>query len=435
MADSQNPQPPVAPTVASATRLADRCESLGSRLRINLLCKAFQRRIVVDRLSLEIAAGEIVALLGPSGCGKTTLLRLIAGLEEPDSGNLEIDGQDVTRLAPHRRGVGFVFQDLALYPHLTVAENLAFPLRKSGLGRAARRQTAEQIADLLGVRPFLKRHPADLSGGERQRVAIGRGLVHRPGLLLFDEPLAHLDPHLRLQLRAELASWRKAIGGTTIYVTHDASEAMAIADRVAVMQAGRICQLGTVEEIYQRPANRFIAALLSSPSLNLLPASFDQRGNCLCGQQIIAGLQPPTPLVAAAPVSLGFRPASVRLVSSSQRAAETSQAEISQTGTTQVAISQVGVVLDRFRFHDRHCLQISSQIGSQISSQIGRGAAREIEQIRALIPAECTIGIGDQVVWQVPATEVFVFPASDPADADADTDAHTGAGNVVAEPE
>jgi ABC-type sugar transport system ATPase subunit len=337
---------------------------------------------------------------------------------------VEIDGQDVTRLAPHRRGVGFVFQDLALYPHLTVAENLAFPLRKSGLGRAARRQTAEQIADLVGVGPFLKRYPAELSGGERQRVAIGRGLVHRPGLLLFDEPLAHLDPHLRLQLRTELARWRKAIGGTTIYVTHDASEAMAIADRVAVMQAGRICQLGTVEEIYQRPANRFIAALLSSPSLNLLPASFDQRGNCLCGQQIIAGLQPPAPLVSAAPVSLGFRPASVRLVSSSQGAAE-----ISQSGTSQAAISQAGVVLDRFRFHDRHCLQIGLQIGSQI----GRGAAREAEQIQALIPAECTIGIGDQVVWQVPAAEVFVFPASDPADAD--TDAHTAAGNVVAEPE
>jgi len=390
------------------------------------LRKSFQRRVVVDGLSLEIAAGEIVALLGPSGCGKTTLLRLIAGLEEPDSGSVEIDGQDVTRLAPHRRGVGFVFQDLALYPHLTVAENLAFPLRKSGLGRAARRQAAEQIADLVGVRPFLRRYPAELSGGERQRVAIGRGLIHRPGLLLFDEPLAHLDPHLRLQLRTELARWRKAIGGTTIYVTHDASEAMAIADRVAVMQEGRICQLGTVEEIYQRPANRFIAALLSSPSLNVLPASFDQQGNCLCGQQVVAGLQPPAPLVSAAPVSLGFRPASVQLVASTQAATEISPAAISpaaisQAAISQAGISQTGVVLDRFRFHDRHCLQIGSQMG--------QGS----EQIQALIPAECSVGIGDQVVWQVPAAELFVFPASDSAAAG--TAADVAVGNVVAESE
>lgn len=244
-----------------------------AELALENIVKRYGETLVVDDLSLKIQDGEFVVLVGPSGCGKSTLLRILAGLLEPTSGTVRIDGKDVTELAPGERDLAMVFQSYALYPHLSVFDNIAFPLRVRGLDKAAVTKKVEHVADMLGLAPLLLRFPRDLSGGQRQRVAMGRAVVREPKAFLFDEPLSNLDASLRAKMRAEIASLHRRLGATTIYVTHDQHEAMTLADRLVLLSQGKIAQEGPPLSVYEQPSNRFAAGFLGSPPMNFLSLS------------------------------------------------------------------------------------------------------------------------------------------------------------------
>jgi len=235
---------------------------------VDRMTKAFGSKTVLEDISLEVADGEFTVLLGPSGCGKSTLMRVIAGLETPDSGSVRISGRDVTTLDPSDRDVAMVFQSYALYPHMTAAANIGYPLKIRKTPDAAR--LVREVAERLGLTKLLQSYPKQLSGGERQRVALARAMVRRPKLFLMDEPLSNLDAQLRAGMRGELKHLQHELKTATIYVTHDQAEAMTLAHRIAVMSAGRILQYGTPAEIYNRPANRFVATFVGSPAMNLL---------------------------------------------------------------------------------------------------------------------------------------------------------------------
>ncbi len=224
----------------------------------------------VDGVDLATEEGEFLVLLGPSGCGKTTLLRMIAGLEQPTSGDIVIGGRVVNALPPRSRKIAMVFQSYALYPHLSVFKNIAFPLKAQGMPKAERAAKVEWAATLFGIERLLGRKPRALSGGERQRVALARALVREPEVFLLDEPLSNLDAKLRMAARGELQQFQQRIATTTIYVTHDQVEAMGLGDRIAVMNAGKVRQLGRPQEVYDEPADTFVAAFLGSPAMNLI---------------------------------------------------------------------------------------------------------------------------------------------------------------------
>ncbi|MFG2038019.1 ABC transporter ATP-binding protein [Dactylosporangium sp. NPDC048998] len=228
--------------------------------------------VAVDRVNLDVGQGEFMVLLGPSGCGKSTLLRMVAGLEDPTSGAIIMDGDLANDLPPRERGVAMVFQDFALYPHMTVGENIGFPLRLSGVEPEPRAEQVAEVASALGIGDVLARKPAQLSGGQRQRVAMGRAIVRRPKLFLMDEPLSNLDSGLRAELRAEISGLVRELGVTTIYVTHDQAEALTMADRVAILRKGVLQDVGTPTQVYGRPATLYVAAFLGSPRMNLLEA-------------------------------------------------------------------------------------------------------------------------------------------------------------------
>ena len=232
----------------------------------------------VAGLDLTVADGELVVLVGPSGCGKSTALRLIAGLEAPTAGAIRMAGADVSGQGPQARNAAMVFQNYALYPHMTVAANLAFPLKMRGTPRAERRRRVEQVAGLLGLEGLLGRRPAALSGGQRQRAAMGRALVRDPAVFLMDEPLSNLDAKLRVRIRNEIAALQRRLGATTVYVTHDQAEAMTLGHRVGVMRGGRLLQVDTPEGLYERPADVFVAGFLGSPGMNLLRTRLEPAG-------------------------------------------------------------------------------------------------------------------------------------------------------------
>ncbi|MGV2497100.1 ABC transporter ATP-binding protein [Pelagerythrobacter aerophilus] len=233
--------------------------------------KSFGAVTLFDGLDLSAGDGEFVVLVGPSGCGKSTLLRLIAGLDRPDSGEIRIGERQVDRLPPGERGVAMVFQSYALYPQMTVAQNIAFPLRMAGRPKRELDESVRRTCELLGLSELMDRRPAELSGGQRQRVAIGRAIVREPDVFLFDEPLSNLDANLRAQMRREFAELHARLRATTIYVTHDQAEAMALADRIVLMRDGRIEQQGTPEDLYCRPATLFAAEFFGQPPINRLP--------------------------------------------------------------------------------------------------------------------------------------------------------------------
>ena len=221
--------------------------------------------------SLSIRDGELFILVGPSGCGKSTLLKIMVGLEQPSEGEVRVGGEIVTDRDPKDRNMAMVFQSYALYPHMTVRENMAFPLRLAGMGRAAIDERVAEAATILELGELLERKPAALSGGQRQRVAMGRAIVRQPAAFLLDEPLSNLDPKLRVQMRTELARLQRRLGTTTVYVTHDQTEAMTLGHRIAVLRKGEIQQIGTPRELYHQPANLFVAGFIGSPAMNLLP--------------------------------------------------------------------------------------------------------------------------------------------------------------------
>jgi ABC-type sugar transport system ATPase subunit len=239
------------------------------------LRKSFGPLEVIPQIDLDVAEHEFVVLVGPSGCGKSTILRMIAGLEEPTGGDIIIDGTVVTEREPKDRDIAMVFQDYALYPHMTVADNMAFALRYRHVKRADIRRRVADVARMLEIEPLLQRTPRQLSGGQRQRVAMGRAIVRDPKLFLFDEPLSNLDAKLRVQMRTELRKLRVAVPTTTIYVTHDQVEAMTLADRIVILNQGRIEQIGTPEEVYETPASAFVASFIGAPAMNLLPARLE----------------------------------------------------------------------------------------------------------------------------------------------------------------
>ena len=251
--------------------------------------KAFKATQAVSGLDLAIADGEFVVLLGPTGAGKTTTLRLIAGLEKPDAGSIQIGGRDVTRLDPASRDVAFVFQQYSLYPHLTVFENLAFPLRSPSrrVPEDQIRRRVEEVAKLVRIHHKLENRSTRLSGGEMQRVAIGRALVRKPSIFLMDEPLSSLDAKLRGDLRLELKRIQSELGATVLYVTHDQIEAMTMADRIGILAEGRLEQVGTPRQIYTEPANLHVAARLGQPAINLLPVGLLPDGGAPAGAKTV----------------------------------------------------------------------------------------------------------------------------------------------------
>jgi ABC-type sugar transport system ATPase subunit len=236
--------------------------------------KRFGGVVALQDFTVAVHDGELLAVLGPSGCGKSTLLRLTAGLEAPSEGSIHLDDRRIDGLPPQARDVAMVFQSYALYPHMTVRQNIEFPLRMRGLGRTERRRPAEEVAALLELSALLDRRPGELSGGERQRVALARALVRRPKLFLLDEPLSNLDARLRASIRLYLRDVQRRLRVTTLHVTHDQTEAMTLGDRVVVLDRGRIQQLDTPVAIYERPANTFVAAFIGTPPMNLLDAEY-----------------------------------------------------------------------------------------------------------------------------------------------------------------
>jgi ABC-type sugar transport system ATPase subunit len=275
-----------------------------TRLELRGITHRFGAQRVLEEVSLEVAEGELLVLLGPSGCGKSTLLRIVAGLVAQSAGEVWIDGERADELEPKERGVALVFQSYALYPHMTVRANLAFPLRMAGTARGVIAERVERTAHVLGLRELLERKPAALSGGQMQRVALGRALVREPRLFLFDEPLSNLDAKLRAEMRTEIARLVRELGTTALYVTHDQAEAMTLATRLAVMRAGRIEQLGAPLEVYRRPATRFVAGFVGDPPMNLLRCTVREGRLALGGQQLFAP-------VASGEAELGIRPQDV----------------------------------------------------------------------------------------------------------------------------
>src|SRR5450755_2633510 len=243
-----------------------------SFLELHGVEKHFGALKAIKGIDLAVEKGEFVVFVGPSGCGKSTLLRMIAGLTEIDAGTLRLDGRDITRLASSKRDLAMVFQSYALYPHMSVADNMSFALRLANVDKAQIREKVGRAAEILNLTAYLQRTPKELSGGQRQRVAIGRSIVRAPKVFLFDEPLSNLDAALRGQTRVEIANLHRSLGATTIYVTHDQVEAMTLADRVVVLRDGHIEQVGSPLELYDYPANKFVAQFIGTPQMNLLAA-------------------------------------------------------------------------------------------------------------------------------------------------------------------
>ena len=284
-----------------------------SSLTLRGIRKSFSGTPVLHGIDLEVRDGEFVVFVGPSGCGKSTLLRCIAGLEDISSGELQIDGKPMNDVPPAERGLAMVFQSYALYPHMTVAENMSFGLRMLGTPKAEIARAVSAAAEVLQIVPLLQRRPSELSGGQRQRVAIGRAIVRRPGIFLFDEPLSNLDAALRTQMRVEMARLHATLKATIVYVTHDQAEAMTLADRIVVFNAGRIEQAGPPLDLYRRPANTFVAGFLGSPRINLLAGTVQAVTPQWLTVALLDGATAQLP-VAAAPlrpgdsVTIGIRP-------------------------------------------------------------------------------------------------------------------------------
>ncbi|QWW71499.1 ABC transporter ATP-binding protein [Rhizobium sp. WYJ-E13] len=286
-----------------------------SGLSINKVKKSFGSVDIIHGIDVEIADGEFVILVGPSGCGKSTLLRMIAGLEEISAGKISIDGRVVNNLQPKDRDIAMVFQNYALYPQMTVAQNMGFALELAGTKRPEIDRKVSEAAAILGLQPLLERKPAQLSGGQRQRVAMGRAIVRDPKVFLFDEPLSNLDAKLRVKMRAEIKALHQRLKTTIVYVTHDQIEAMTMADKIVVLQGGRVEQIGSPLELYDRPRNIFVAGFLGSPAMNFLEGTLENSSSpslALPGGARVKLSQAPANS-AGKPLTLGIRPEDISL--------------------------------------------------------------------------------------------------------------------------
>ena len=311
-----------------------------SSLTLRGIHKSFSGTPVLHGIDLEVRDGEFVVFVGPSGCGKSTLLRCIAGLEDISAGELQIDGKPMNDVPPAQRGLAMVFQSYALYPHMTVAQNMSFGLRMLGTPKAEIARAVTEAAEVLQIVPLLQRLPAQLSGGQRQRVAIGRAIVRRPGIFLFDEPLSNLDAALRTQMRVEMARLHATLKATIVYVTHDQAEAMTLAERIVVFNAGRIEQAGPPLDLYRRPANTFVAGFLGSPRINLLAGTVQAVTPQGLTVVLLDGATAQLP-VAAAPlrpgesVTIGIRPE--QLATTAASASDSASATLQPAAATGLA--------------------------------------------------------------------------------------------------
>ena len=285
-----------------------------SSVQIRDVRKSFGSVSIIQGVTVDIVDGEFVVLVGPSGCGKSTLLRMVAGLETITSGEIAIDGRVVNKLEPKERDIAMVFQNYALYPQMTVAQNLGFALELASLGKDEIKQKVATAAASLGLEPLLGRYPRQLSGGQRQRVAMGRAIVRDPKVFLFDEPLSNLDAKLRVQVRGEIKELQRRLKTTTIYVTHDQVEAMTMGDKIVVLNSGRVEQIGAPLDLYDRPANMFVATFLGSPAMNLIKGTIGRRGDHLTfADGSSAAIRSTLAGWEGRPVVFGVRPENVRL--------------------------------------------------------------------------------------------------------------------------
>jgi sn-glycerol 3-phosphate transport system ATP-binding protein len=283
-------------------------------ISIRGLRKSYGRHEILHGVDLEVRDGEFVVVLGPSGCGKSTLLRMIAGLEEISGGEIAIGGRVVNRLEPRQRGCAMVFQNYALYPHMTVAENIGYALKVAGIGRRERTERIAKVARALELDELLDRKPSALSGGQRQRVAMGRAMIREPSVFLFDEPLSNLDAKLRVQMRLEIRRLHQRLKATSVFVTHDQIEAMTLADRLVVMNQGRIEQVGAPAEVYRRPASRYVAGFIGSPAMNFFAGRVIGPDRVSLGAEAAVSVPPGSPLPRAGEaVTIGIRPEDLEL--------------------------------------------------------------------------------------------------------------------------
>jgi multiple sugar transport system ATP-binding protein len=323
---------------------------------------------IIRELDLQVAPGEFLVLLGPSGCGKSTLLHSIAGLVEMDSGAIEIGGRDMSDADPSERGIGMVFQSYALYPTMTVEANMSFGLRIAGTPKAEIRRRVARAAEMLQLDALLGRKPAQLSGGQRQRVAIGRALVREAQVFLFDEPLSNLDAKLRAELRRELKLLHQALGSTMIYVTHDQVEAMTLASRIVVMDKGAIQQIGTPAEVYERPANRFVAGFLGAPAMTFIDGALDRAGRFVGGaiSLDLPGAELAGAGAAASAVVLGVRPEQVEIRADGPLQGEVTLVE--PMGNHQVVWLRCGAQAMSALVHDGRVFAPGQQLGFAIDA-------------------------------------------------------------------
>jgi sn-glycerol 3-phosphate transport system ATP-binding protein len=281
-----------------------------STLNLSAITKNFGTTTVLHGIDLNVADGELIVIVGASGCGKSTLLRIVAGLETPTTGHVAIGGREVTRLEPADRDIAMVFQNYALYPHMSVAQNMAYGLKLRGTPREEIARRVTETATLLGIEPLLERKPRQLSGGQRQRVAMGRAIIREPKLFLFDEPLSNLDAKLRVQMRGEIRRLQQRLGVTSLYVTHDQVEAMTLGDRLVVMHQGRAAQIASPMEIYARPADTYVAGFIGSPAMNFLAGTLADGGAAvrLKAGPLLRFQDGPRPGGEGRPVTIGIRP-------------------------------------------------------------------------------------------------------------------------------
>ncbi|MCS3406752.1 sn-glycerol-3-phosphate import ATP-binding protein UgpC [Serratia sp. AKBS12] len=315
-------------------------------LKLQAVTKSYDgKNTVIQPFDLDVADGEFIVMVGPSGCGKSTLLRMVAGLERISSGDIYIDDRRVSELEPKDRGIAMVFQNYALYPHMSVYDNMAYGLKIRGFGKQHIRQRVEEAARILELGPLLLRKPRELSGGQRQRVAMGRAIVREPAVFLFDEPLSNLDAKLRVQMRLELQQLHRRLKTTSLYVTHDQVEAMTLAQRVIVMNKGVAEQIGTPSEVYQRPASLFVASFIGSPAMNLLPGILSADGRQLL---LDDGSAVPLPQAriewSGRRVTLGIRPEHIQLVDDPLRGIALSLQTLELLGADNLAHGQWGSV-------------------------------------------------------------------------------------------
>ncbi len=340
-----------------------------SAVRFAAVEKRFDSITALHALDLDIPDHAFVALLGPSGCGKTTALRILAGLDLPSAGRVLIGGRDVTRLQPRDRDVAMVFQSYALYPHMTVAENIAYPLRIREIAAADRARKGAEIAAALEIDHLLARRPRQLSGGQRQRIALARAIVRDPAAFLMDEPLSNLDARLRVTMRGEIKRLCHRLGATTLYVTHDQAEALTMADLIAVMRDGELQQVAPPDEIYDRPANRFVALFVGSPPMNLLRAAVDEGGLHVAGAMLPLDAERRTACLAAGVNEVGVRPEDRHLVDGGQPGAVAGEVYVVEPmGNETLVDVRVGGERLTLRASRRFTASIGSAVGVTFDS-------------------------------------------------------------------